>query len=100
MQLRTDIQVLGALYLIQNLMSKYADEYDKEARSEEAARFFYLRSSITSYIISRDGLGKTFLTVPEELVQNLQDLNNLHDTHFPKNAIEWYRVIELSDESA
>lgn len=100
MQFRIDIQVLGALRIIQNLMAKFADEYEAENRSEEAEHFFNLRWSIISYIISRDGLGKVFLDAPQELMQNIQDLNALHEKYFPKNVIEWYYVNELPNESA
>ncbi len=91
---KVQIFVIPALEVITNIFTKverYANQ-DKIPVPEDVERFFYLRSSIVSYMIFNDAFGRTYIDGPEELLDNLKELEEMHITRFGK-SINIYKYI-------
>ena len=85
---QVQIFVIPALEVITNIFTKverYFDQ-DKIPVPEDVERFFYLRSSIVSYMVFNDAFGRKFIYGPEELLDNLKELEEMHVTHFGKSV--------------
>lgn len=86
---KVQIFVIPALEVITSIFTKverYWDQ-DKIPVPEDIERFFYLRTSIVSYMIFSDAFGRKFIYGPEELLENLKELEEMHVTHFGKPAV-------------
>lgn len=85
---KVQIFVIPTLEVITNIFTK-VDRYwnqDKIPVPEDIERFFYLRSSVVSYMIFNDAFGRKFIYGPEELLDNLKELEEMHVTHFGKSV--------------
>ena len=74
------LNVLNCLKSLTLLHKFHEKEYEMEEskRSPDAKRFFYVRSSLLSYMICKDALTDAFVEAADELEDNLRYLQDLH----------------------
>ena len=86
---KVQINVIPTLEVITNIFTKVEKYYDQDKFPvpEDIKQFFYLRSSIISYLIFSDALGRQTIYGPKELLDNLKELEEMHVTKFGKLII-------------
>lgn len=81
-----EIFILPTMELITNIFTKVEKYYDqnKIPIPEDVDQFFHLRSSIISYLIAYNAFGRKCILAPDELMDNLKALEEMHVIHFGK----------------
>ncbi len=90
-----EIFVPSTVELITNIFTKVEKYYNqnKIPVPEDIEQFFYLKSSIISYLIANDAFGRKYIQAPDELLANLKALEEMHIIHFGK-TINIYKQIK------
>ena len=89
------INVLPCLEVLTIFHKYYEDQYslENDQRAPEVQQFFYVRTSLLSYLISRDALTDAYVEALDELEPNLRYIQDLYfekyneekDIYFVKN---------------